>query len=108
MTRIITGLITGLIIGGAVPMIEMNAKIISAILIVALDGLIGGFKASLLKKFDDRILITSFVINSTIAIMITYLGDYVGVKLHYAVIFVFVFKIFKNLSQIRRYITKKI
>ena len=108
MLKAIIGLIVGLIIGSAAPLIMMNNKIAAVLLVVSIDAVIGSFRAALELKFSDSEIMSSFIVNSLAAISLVYLGDYLIVNLYYLVIFALGIRIFNNLSKIRRYVIKKL
>ena len=60
------------------------------------------------KKFDIKIFITGFFGNAILSILLTYLGNKLNVDIYLAAVFVFVGRMFTNLSIIRRYYVEKI
>ena len=108
MLKAIIGLIIGLIIGSAAPLIMLNNKIAAVLLVVSIDAVIGSFQAVLELKFSDSEMISGFIINSLAAVLLVYLGDYLIVNLYYLVIFALGIRIFNNLSKIRQHVIKKL
>jgi small basic protein len=100
----------GLIIGALMGLALQNvfvipvafARYLSIATLAALDSAFGGLRASLEKKFEDKIFAIGFISNALMAAFITYLGDKLGVDLFLAAIVVFGVRIFQNLGLIRR------
>ena len=98
------GLLVGIIVGSVfsftVPVIY--AQYLSVAVLAALDSLLGGIKGALENSFDGLVLISGLVVNALLAAALAYLGDRMGLDLYMAVVFVFGFRLFSNLSFIRR------
>ena len=105
---IIIGCIIGAIIGINAPMIPYSYSIFLAIgVIAALDSVLGGVTSILKKNFDFMIFITGFFCNAILAMLLTYLGQKLNVDIYIAAIFVFINRMFINLTIIRRYYVEK-
>lgn len=105
---IIIGCIIGAIIGTNAPMIPYSYSIFLAIgVIAALDSVLGGVSSILKKNFDFIIFITGFFCNAILAMLLTYLGQKLNVDIYVAAIFVFINRMFINLTIIRRYYVEK-
>ena len=105
---IIIGCIVGAIIGTNAPMIPYSYSIFLAIgVIAALDSVLGGVSSILKKNFDFIIFITGFFCNAILAMLLTYLGQKLNVDIYVAAIFVFINRMFINLTIIRRYYVEK-
>ena len=81
-------------------------------IIAALDTVFGGTRARLAGKFDIYVFISGFFANSALAILLTYIGNKLGVNLSLAAVVVFGVRIFNNFSDIRhilldRYMQKR-
>lgn len=98
------GLLVGIIVGSVfsftVPVIY--AQYLSVAVLAALDSLLGGIKGALENSFDGLVLISGLVVNALLAAALAYLGDRMGLDLYMAAVFVFGFRLFSNLSFIRR------
>ncbi len=98
------GLLVGIIVGSVfsftVPVIY--AQYLSVAVLAALDSLLGGIKGALENSFDGLVLISGLVVNALLAAPLAYLGDRMGLDLYMAAVFVFGFRLFSNLSFIRR------
>ncbi|MGP1569550.1 MAG: small basic family protein [Eubacteriales bacterium] len=71
-------------------------------LLAALDSIIGACRSMMEGKFDSLILTTGFITNALLAMLLTYMGDKLGVPLYLAAIFVFGGRLFNTLAVIRR------
>lgn len=71
--------------------------------IAGIDSVFGGWRAALEGKFQNDVFLTGFFSNVLIAAFLSYLGDKVGIDLFMAAALVMGWRIFTNLSMIRRY-----
>lgn len=103
---IILGIILGITFGFAIP-IEYTKY--SAIVIVGiLDALFGAVKADITKEdYNLSLFLTGLSFNIILALLITFMGEKMGLELYLAVAVVFIFRIFSNLGIVRRAIIKK-
>jgi small basic protein len=100
LSGFIAGIIAGLFFSVEIP--AVYARYISIALLASFDTLIGGLKSYLKHEFDELIFVSGFIFNSILAVIISYLGDRLGIELYLAVIFVFGVRIFQNLAELRR------
>nr|WP_225443717.1 small basic family protein [Lolliginicoccus lacisalsi] len=72
--------------------------------VAALDALFGGLRAYFDGLFDSKVFVVSFLFNVTVAALLVYLGDLLGVgaQLSTAVLVVLGIRIFGNAASIRR------
>ncbi len=104
----LTCVILGWIVGSLLPTISYGySKYVAIAIMAALDSIIGALCASAQKKYDFPIFISGFIVNVLIAIIFTMLGEKLGVDIYLAAIFVFIYRIFNNLSVIRRHFLEK-
>ena len=68
-----------------------------------LDAMCGGVRAGVEGKFHRDIFLSGFFINSLLAGLLAYAGDRIGVDLYLAAIVVMGWRVFTNLSLLRRY-----
>ena len=100
--------ILGAVVGLNAPMISYTYSSYLAIAIIAaLDSVFGGITSVINKKFDIKIFISGFFGNAILAILLTVLGEKLNVDIYLAAIVVFVWRMFLNLSIIRRYYVEK-
>ena len=72
-------------------------------LLAALDSIFGAFKAYIAGTFEPRVFFSGLLTNMTLAGVLTYFGDKLGVDLSIAAIVAFGVRIFNNLGAIRRH-----
>lgn len=107
LAGILVGIILGITFGFAIP-IEYTKY--SAILIVGvMDALFGAVKADITKDdYNITIFLTGLLFNIILALLITLMGEKMGLELYLAVAVVFIFRIFSNLGIVRRAVIKKL
>ena len=71
-------------------------------ILAAMDSIIGAMRAMMEKNYNNLIFTTGFVTNAFLAMLLTFIGDRLGVPLYYAAIVVFGGRMFNNLAVIRR------
>lgn len=103
-------LIIGIAVGLLAPMhlISFSSFYISVGILAAIDSIIGALRASYEDDFDFSIFISGLLINTFLAVLLSYLGDKLGVPLYYAAVFVFGTRVFNNLAKIRRSIITRV
>lgn len=102
-------ILLGVGFGFAAPTVPYAYSNYLAIAIMAtFDSIIGAWAAYTKGTFDLNIFVSGFFINALIAISFTIIGESLNVDIYLAAIFVFVFRIFNNLSLIRRYLLEEI
>ena len=75
--------------------------------VAGLDTVCGGIRAGLEGKFLNDVFFTGFLSNVLIAFFLAWLGDQIGINLFLAAVLVLGWRIFTNLSLIRRYLLTK-
>lgn len=112
MITIILGvicIILGCVVGAFMPTISyVYSKYLAIAIMAALDSIIGALSAKTKNSFNMSIFLSGFIVNAIIAILFTLIGENLNVDIYLAAIFVFVYRIFNNLSVIRRYVIEKI
>lgn len=99
---ILAGLL-GILVGILVPVIPYEfAKYTAVAIVAAFDSVIGATSGVIKNNFDMKIFVSGFFTNALIAILLTMLGESLDVDIFLAAIFVFITRIFTNLSCIRR------
>jgi small basic protein len=98
------GLLLGLIVGSifsiTIP-VEYTRYTAIAIL-AALDSVLGALRAEMESQYDNLIFVSGFFVNALLAVLLTFLGDRLGVELYTAAIVAFGVRMFYNLAIIRR------
>jgi small basic protein len=94
------GVAVGLVTNVAVPALLLNY--LAVVVLAALDACLGGVRASLEHEFSDRRFAAGFVLNTSIAAFVVFLGNSVGLReLYLAVAVPFVIRMVANLAAIR-------
>ena len=102
-------IVAGVILGALAPTVPFAYSSYLAIAIMAaFDSIIGAWVPETKHTFDLAIFVSGFFVNALIAILFTVIGESLNVDIYLAAIFVFVFRIFNNLSQIRRFVLEEI
>lgn len=105
---IIIGCVLGALVGVNAPIISYTYSSYLAIAIIAaLDSVFGGITGVLKGNFDFKTFISGFFCNAILSILLTYLGNKLNVDIYLAAIFVFVERMFINLTIIRKYYIEK-
>ena len=105
---IIIGCVLGALVGVNAPIISYTYSSYLAIAIIAaLDSVFGGITGVLKGNFDFKTFISGFFCNAILSILLTYLGNKLNVDIYLAAIFVFVERMFINLTIIRKYYIDK-
>lgn len=97
------GLFLGIIIGIFAPLsipIEF-ARYTAVGILGILDSILGAVRADLQSKYDSSIFISGLLFNMILAVLITFIGDRLGLDLYLAVLVVFTLRIFDNIATIR-------
>lgn len=99
---LLLGVVAGLLLSPDIP-VALQPYVPIAI-VAALDAVVGGLRAIGERRFDDRVFVISFVSNVTVAALMVFLGDQLGVgaQLSTAVVVVLGIRIFANAAAIRR------
>jgi small basic protein len=71
--------------------------------LAGIDSLIGGIRAGSEGKFKSNVFISGFVVNTMLAVFLAYLGERLGQNLALAAVVTLGYRIFVNLSIIRRH-----
>lgn len=109
MLLILLCLILGILIGFVVPyqIPVIAAKYVSISFLAGLDSVLGATKAGLENKFSLSVFFSGFFVNLTLAALLTWVGDMLGVEIYQAALVTFGMRIFLNLGYIRHDILHK-
>lgn len=102
IAALIAGVVLGLVVHPSVP--EAVQLYLPIAVVAALDAIFGGLRAYLERIFDAKVFVVSFVFNVSVAALLVYLGDQLGVgaQLSTAIIVVLGIRIFGNAAGLRR------
>lgn len=103
MWFVLFGLLIGIAIGSYTPIeIPIDFARYTAVGVLGIiDSILGASRADLQKKYNTTIFLSGLFFNMIVAILITYLGDRLGLDLYLAVLVVFTLRIFNNIATIR-------
>lgn len=100
--------LAALLIGAALavvlnsPFNGITAQYLAVACLAGLDSVCGGIRSGLEGKFQNDVFVSGFVCNILIAFGIAWMGDQIYIDLFLAVALVLGWRIFNNLSLIRR------
>lgn len=89
------------------PLTGIGGVYVAVACLAGLDSLCGGIRSGLEGKFHNDVFVTGFIGNVLIAFFLGWLGDQIGVDLYLVASIVMGWRIYTNLSLIRRYILTK-
>jgi small basic protein len=72
-------------------------------ILAAFDSVLGAVRAELDGVYDNRIFISGFVVNAIVAVILTFIGDRLGIDLYLVALITFGIRIFNNVALIRRH-----
>ena len=106
----LVGLLIGLIIGSIFSItIPVEYTRYTALAILAsLDSVLGALRADMEGHYDNLVFVSGFFVNALLAVILTFVGDRLGVELYYAAIIAFGVRMFNNLAIIRRLLLARI
>ncbi len=107
---ILLGVILGMAVNYTIPIEYIKYTAVTVVGI--LDSMFGAIKAEvagqlLKERYNAIIFISGLITNILLALVITLLGEQLGLDLYLAATVVFTFRIFTNIGKIRRGLLKK-
>lgn len=99
------GLLVGILLGLALG-VDVGfefARYTAVAILAAVDSVLGAFRAELDGVYDNRIFISGFVVNAVVAVLLTFVGDRLGLDLYLVALLTFGLRIFQNVALIRRH-----
>ena len=102
---LVLGISLGLLTDLHIPQVYSNY--LSIAVLAALDTLFGGIRAHLQHIYDDKVFISGFFFNVSLAAALAFLGVHLGVDLYLAAVFAFGVRLFQNIAVIRRILLTK-
>jgi len=98
------GLLVGLIIGSlfSITIPAEYTRYTALAILGALDSVFGALRAEMEGQYDNLVFVSGFFVNALLAVLLTLLGDRLGVELYYAAIVAFGVRMFNNLAIVRR------
>ena len=101
LAGLLLGVLLGLVLNVNVGF-ELSRSSALAIL-AARDSVLGAVRAELDGVYDNRIFISGFVTNAVVAVILTFIGDRLGLDLYLVALITFGLRIFNNVALIRRH-----
>jgi small basic protein len=80
------------------------SRYVSVGILAGLDSVIGGTRAGMETRFDALVFASGFVVNTILAVLVTWIGVVLGADLYLAAVVTFGMRIFTNLGAVRRLI----
>jgi small basic protein len=101
----LAGLLVGVLLGLVLNVnVGFELSRYSAVAILAaLDSVLGAVRAELEGVYDNRIFVSGFVVNTVVAVLLTFIGDRLGIDLYLVALITFGLRIFQNVALIRRH-----
>ena len=101
----LAGLLVGILLGLVLNVnVGFELSRYSAVAILAaLDSVLGAVRAELEGVYNNRIFISGFVVNAIVAVLLTFIGDRLGLDLYLVALITFGLRIFQNVALIRRH-----
>ena len=101
----LAGLLVGVLLG---LVLNVNvsfefARYSAVAILAALDSVLGAVRAELDGNYDNRIFLSGFVTNAIVAVLLTFIGDRLGLDLYLVALITFGLRIFQNVALIRRH-----
>jgi len=97
---LLAGLALGLLVSVQVPLSYVKYSAIA--ILAAVDTLLGGVRAQFEGRFDLRVFLSGFVVNTLFAAGLTALGDLLGLDIYLGAVVAFSIRIFNNIGYVRR------
>ncbi len=101
----LAGLVLGVLLG-LILQVDVSfefARYSAVAIVAALDSVLGAVRAELDGVYDNRIFITGFITNALVAVLLTFIGDRLGLDLYLVALITFGPRIFQNVALIRRH-----
>jgi small basic protein len=101
----LAGLLVGVLLG---LVLNVNvgfelARYSAVAILAALDSVLGAARADLEGTYNNRIFVSGFVVNAIVAVLLTFVGDRLGLDLYLVALITFGLRIFQNVALIRRH-----
>lgn len=101
---IVAGLAAGVLLGlffpGFIP--KEYSLYVAVALLAAFDSIVGAGLAKLYNKFSANVFMSGFIVNTVLAVLLTFIGVKLDIDLYMAAVVVFGTRLFHNFAEIRR------
>jgi small basic protein len=98
---LLVGIVVSYLFGITIP--AQYSRYTAMAILAASDSILGAVRAHLDGEYDNRLFVSGFCVNALLAGLLAFVGDRLGVELHYAAIVAFGVRLFENLAKIRRH-----
>jgi small basic protein len=95
------GIILGLLLNVSIS--PEFARYSAVAILAGLDSVLGAVRAELDAHYDNRVFVSGFITNTLVAVLLTFVGDRLGIDLYLVALFAFGLRIFQNVALIRRH-----
>jgi len=104
------GLLLGVILGSifSISIPAEYTRYTAVAILAALDSVLGAVRADMEDQYDNLVFVSGFLINAILAVLLTLLGDRLGVELYTAAVVAFGVRMFYNLAIIRRLLLNRV
>ncbi|HSW43024.1 MAG TPA: small basic family protein [Patescibacteria group bacterium] len=101
----LAGLLVGILLGLVLNVnVGFELSRYSAVAILAaFDSVLGAVRAELDGVYNNRIFVSGFLVNAIVAVLLTFVGDRLGLDLYLVALITFGLRIFQNVALIRRH-----
>ncbi|GAA5526555.1 MULTISPECIES: small basic family protein [Herpetosiphon] len=96
------GVAIGLVSGLTIP--SQFARYTAVAVLSALDSIVGATRATIEKRYRNRIFISGLIGNTVLAVVLAFLGERLGIDLYLAAVVAFGVRLFENASRIRQHL----
>jgi small basic protein len=84
------------------------AGYLSLAVLAGIDSVLGGVRAGIEQKFHSDVFLSGFVVNTIAAVTLAWFGDSIGIPdVYLAAVVVFAWRMFLNISLIRRFFLER-
>lgn len=105
LSALLLGVVVGLMFSLSVP--EVYSRYTAIAILAAMDSVLGAARAEMEGDYDNTVFISGVITNMLLAALLTFLGDRLGVELHFAAIVAFGVRMFNNMAAIRRHLLSR-
>jgi len=104
------GLLLGVILGSifSISIPAEYTRYTAVAILAALDSVLGAVRADMEDQYDNLVFVSGFLVNAILAVLLTLLGDRLGVELYTAAVVAFGVRMFYNLAIIRRLLLNRV
>lgn len=102
---LIAGLVLGLLLNFTIP--AAYSSYVAVLILAVLDAVFGGTAAHLRGRFNTTLFLSGLILSALIALLLTALGEQLGLPLLFVPLFAFGNRIFANAGRVRRLLLRR-